>query len=132
VIVLDTHIFVWWVNESKQLPKRYLERIESETDGLGVSAISLWEISKLVQLRRLELETPLEEWLDLALAYPNVLVVPLSPSIAIESTRLPQPFHKDPADEIIVATARVLDCSLATLDGKILDYPHVKRVFKES
>jgi PIN domain nuclease of toxin-antitoxin system len=132
VIVLDTHIFVWWVNESKQLPKRYLERIESETDGLGVSAISLWEISKLVQLGRLELETPLEEWLDLALAYPNVLVVPLSPSIAIESTRLPQPFHKDPADEIIVATARVLDCSLATLDGKILDYLHVKRVFKES
>lgn len=131
MIVLDTHIFVWWVNESERLPKRHLERIESETDGLGVSAISLWEISKLVQLGRLELETPLEEWLDLALAYPRVLVVPLSPSIAIESTRLPQPFHKDPADEVIVATARVLDCPLVTLDGKILDYLHVKRVFKE-
>jgi len=52
----------------------------------------------------------------------------LTPSIAVESTRLPQPFHKDPADQIIVATARVHNCALATADEKILKYSHVQTV----
>jgi PIN domain nuclease of toxin-antitoxin system len=125
VIVLDTHILIWWVNQSNQLRQTTLEKIEQEPDAIGISAISLWEVAKLVQVGRLQLSMPVDEWLEQALAYPNVQVVPLSPAIVVESSRLPQPFHKDPADEIIVATARVLACVLLTYDGKILQYPHV-------
>ena len=128
MILLDTHIFVFWVNQSNQLRQQTLERIDHEPDGIGLSAISLWEIAKLVQVGRLQLSMPVEDWLEQALAYPKVMVVPLSPSIVVESTRLPQPFHKDPADELIVASARVLGCVLLTYDGKILDYPHVNAV----
>lgn len=125
MILLDTHIFVFWVNDSPQLRASTRATFASETEAIFVSAITLWEIAKLVQLGRLELESPVQDWLDLALAYPLVQVVPLSPSVAIESTRLPQPFHKDPADEIIVATARSFNYPLVTYDGKILAYPYV-------
>jgi PIN domain nuclease of toxin-antitoxin system len=126
VIVLDTHILIWWVNQSDRLRAGTLERIETEPDAVAVCAISLWEIAKLVQMARLQLSIPVEDWIEQALAYPKVVVVPLSPAIAVESTRLPQPFHKDPADELIVASARVLSCPLVTYDGKILNYPHVQ------
>jgi PIN domain nuclease of toxin-antitoxin system len=126
VIVLDTHILIWWVNQSDRLRESTLQRIEAESDAVAVNAISLWEIAKLVQGGRLQLSIPVEDWIEQALAYPKVVVVPLSPIIAVESTRLPQPFHKDPADELIVASARVLACPLITYDGKILNYPHVQ------
>jgi PIN domain nuclease of toxin-antitoxin system len=126
VIVLDTHILIWWVNQSDRLRAETLERIETEPDAVAVCAISLWEIAKLVQMGRLQLSISVEDWIEQALAYSKVVVVPLSPAIAVESTRLPQPFHKDPADELIVASARVLSCPLMTYDGKILNYPHVQ------
>jgi len=66
-----------------------------------------------------------EDWVRDALAYPGVQLLPLTPDIAIESTRLPDPFHKDPADRILVATARVLNLSVLTEDRKILAYAHV-------
>jgi PIN domain nuclease of toxin-antitoxin system len=126
VIVLDTHILIWWMNQSDRLRAGTLERIETESDAVAVSAISLWEIAKLVQGGRLQLSIPVEDWIEQALAYPKVVVVPLSPVIVVESTRLPQPFHKDPADELIVASARVLACPLITYDRKILNYPHLQ------
>ena len=92
---------------------------------IGVSAISCWEVAKLVELGRVALSCSLEEWLDQALSYPGVQLIALTPEIAIESTRLPGDFHRDPADQIIVATARVYGCSLVTSDEKILKYPHV-------
>lgn len=125
MILLDTHIFIWWVNHSPRLETSSRQLIEREPDAVGLSAISLWETAKLVQSGRLELTLPLEDWLEGALAYPKVVIVALSPAIALGSTRLPPPFHKDPADEIIVATARVLECALLTYDGKIRQYPHV-------
>jgi PIN domain nuclease of toxin-antitoxin system len=128
MILLDTHIFVFWVNEAERLRPVTRRLIEAEADSILISSITLWEIAKLVQLGRLSLSLPVTEWLEQALAYPKVRVVPLSPTIAIESTVLPQPFHKDPADEIIVATARVLGCPLVTYDGKIVAYPFVTLV----
>lgn len=67
----------------------------------------------------------LEEWFKQALSYPGIQLLALTPEIAIESTRLPPPFHRDPADQIIVATARIYGCPLVTSDEKILQYPHV-------
>ena len=127
MIVLDTHIWVWWVDENPQLSERHTHLIQdNEQDGLGVSAVSCWEVAKLVELGRLQLECSIEEWMDQAIAYPGIELLPLTPQIAIESTKLPGNFHRDPADQIIVATARVHDLSLLTVDRLILDYPHVQ------
>ncbi len=129
MIVLDTHIWVWWVSNPDLLSakhKAYLEANESE--GLGVCAISIWEVAMLIAKGRLSFSVTAEEWLEQALRYPEVQLLELSPKIAVESTQLPGTFHKDPADQMIVATARVLDCPLMTMDGLILNYPHVKLV----
>ena len=127
MIILDTHIWVWWVHEDAQLTQRQKAWIqEHEDQGLGVSAISCWEVAKLVEYHRLTLPCPVGEWFDQALAYPGIALLPLTPRIAVESTQLPGTFHRDPADQIIVATARVYDCPLLTADDKILRYPHVK------
>jgi PIN domain nuclease of toxin-antitoxin system len=127
MIILDTHIWIWHVQEITKLRPTTIEIIkENESSGLGVSAISLWEVAKAVANRGLELPLPVDEWLDAAVAYPGIHVVPLTTRIAVGSTQLPGTFHKDPADQIIVATARVLDCPLVTYDAKILNYDHVK------
>jgi PIN domain nuclease of toxin-antitoxin system len=94
-------------------------------EGLAVSAISCWEVSMLVERGRLELAKDLDEWLELALHPSGVSLIPISPEIAMASTRLPGKFHRDPADQIIVATSRVLNVPLATCDEKIRAYPYV-------
>ena len=127
MIVLDTHIWVWWVQGAAQLPPNYHAYIQAhESQGLGVSAITCWEIAKLVQLGRLALPHSVDHWLRQALAYPCVQLLPLYPGAAVESTRLPGAFHRDPADQIIVATARVYNCPLVTIDQRIRSYPHVQ------
>jgi PIN domain nuclease of toxin-antitoxin system len=70
----------------------------------------------------------LQEWFDAALSYPGIRLIELSPEIAIQSTRLPGNFHRDPADQIIVATAMVYDCPLIASDNKMLEYIHAKTV----
>jgi PIN domain nuclease of toxin-antitoxin system len=127
VIVLDTHIWVWWVHGDSRLTTRQARFIqEHEAQGLGVSAISCWEIAMLVQRKRLDLGRPAREWFDAALAYPGMRLLELSPQVAVESTELPGNFHGDPADRMIVATARVWQAPLVTSDAKILAYPHVR------
>ncbi len=129
MIILDTHIWIWWVHGDEQLTQTQRETITAnEMDVVGVSAISCWEIAKLVEYGRLALPCPLEEWFDQALSYPGVEIIPLTPEIAIESTRLPGAFERDPADQIIVATARVYGCPLVTSDDKILNYPYVTTI----
>jgi len=91
MIVLDTHIWVWWVHGTEYLTQTQIEVIAAhEKDVIGVSAISCWEIAKLVEYDRLELPCPLEEWFEQALNYPGVYLFPLTPEIAIESTRFAQ------------------------------------------
>jgi PIN domain nuclease of toxin-antitoxin system len=107
VILLDTHIWVWWVHRDEHLPARlrtFIERHESAT--LGVSAISCWEVAKLVERGRLRLPMPTGDWLHAALTYPGVRLLDLTPDICVHSCSLPGDFHADPADQIIVATAR--------------------------
>jgi PIN domain nuclease of toxin-antitoxin system len=126
VILLDTHIWLWWVHGDNRMPSEYTKILqEHEASGLCLSTITCWEVAKLVEYQRLILPLPIAEWMQQALAYPGMRLIELSPDIAIESTRLPQPFHRDPADQIIVATARVLNCPLMTVDDKIRHYPHV-------
>jgi PIN domain nuclease of toxin-antitoxin system len=127
MIVLDTHIWIWWVHDDPHLTEKQKELIRNnEEQGLGVSVISCWEVAKLVEYNRLTLPCSVSEWLDKALAYPGIRLLNLTPRIAVGSTELPGEFHKDPADQIIVATARVYDCELLTADDKIQKYPYVK------
>lgn len=127
MIILDTHMWVWWIHDDPQLTQQQKTWIqEHEERGLGVSAISCWEVAKLVEYHRLILSCPIAEWLEQALVYPGIQLLPLTPRIAVESTQLPGSFHRDPADQLIVATARAYGCPLLTADEKILRYPHVK------
>ena len=107
---LDTHIWFWWVSAPELLAHRHRAFLESSNQALKVSIISLWEIATLVSKGRLALPTEIEEWFEFAL----------------ESTRLPGTFHRDPTDQIIVATSRVLSLPLVTIDRRILAYEHVQ------
>lgn len=126
MILLDTHVWVWWVHDDP-MPRGLRTTIEVRArEGLAVSAISCWEVAKLVERGRLQLPMDLPDWLDLALNPSGVSLIPLSPEIAAASTKLPADFHRDPADQIIVATSRLHDLSLATCDERIRAYPHVR------
>ena len=129
MIVLDTHIWVWWVNGSAELTAGQRQALQAHIGaGLGVSIISCWEVAKLVERGRLQLTLPVERWLERALALPGVRLLELTPRIVVESTQLPGEFHRDPADQLIVATARIYDVPLLTADGKVLAYPHVQTI----
>ena len=126
MIVLDTHIWVWWVQNDVRLTQKHQNWLQQyESQGLGVSIISCWEVAKLVENSRLTLPVTVEEWITTALAYPGVQLINLTIPIIIESTTLTG-FHRDPADQIIVATARINGCPLLTADTKILAYPDVQ------
>ena len=126
MILLDTHIWMWWVHDDP-MPWELKDALDdrAESEGLGVSVISCWEVAKLVEYGRVELKRGLEGWLSNALAPSGVSLVSLTPRIAAEACSLPGEFHRDPADQIIVATSRVFDMPLATADQKIRRYPYV-------
>ena len=127
MIMLDTHVWVWWTIDPVRLSETQRQAIVSNEDDLiGVSAISCWEVAKLCEYGRLELPVGLSEWFRAALGYPGISLLDLTPEVAIESTSLPGSFHRDPSDQIIVATARVHQCPLVTSDDRIARYPHVR------
>ncbi len=129
MILLDTHIWVWLVSASPPLNPQLIQLIEKhQAAGLGVSIISCWEVAKLVEKGRLTLNRPVGDWISAALSYPHVTLLPLTPEIIVDSTQLPVGFHTDPADQMIVATSRILGLPLLTVDSKILAYPHVSLV----
>jgi PIN domain nuclease of toxin-antitoxin system len=136
VILLDTHVLIWWASgDLRKLSPRALNAIEAELErsarpgqspGLLVSAISCWEVAMLVQRGRLALSLEAERWLALVAAIPAVRLLPLEPAAAVAATRLPEPFHADPADRFLVAQARELAVPLLSADSKIRLYPHVQ------
>ncbi|MBW4634465.1 MAG: type II toxin-antitoxin system VapC family toxin [Iphinoe sp. HA4291-MV1] len=126
MIILDTHIWIWWVDNNRRLTEKYRNWIEEyQSQGLGVSIISCWEVAKLVEINKLTLSISVDEWLTVALAYPGVQLLDLTIPIIVESTKLTG-FHRDPSDQIIVATARIYGCPLLTADAKILAYSDVQ------
>lgn len=126
MIILDTHIWIWWVQGDSRLSQQQQTWIQQYMpQGLGVSIFSCWEVAKLVEKGRLTLPSAIDEWLEAALSYPGVRQLELTLPIIIESTQLAG-FHADPADQIIVATARIQNCPLLTADQKILAYPNVQ------
>lgn len=123
-VLLDTHALVWLVSGNVCLGVHARSTIHQAAAKhlLLVSAITPWEIAMLVSKGRLTLDRDVGDWVETSLKLPGVQLVPLSPQIAIASTRLPGVIHKDPADRIIAATARRLGAILLTEDKLLLDY----------
>ena len=123
IYLLDTHIIVWWFEQSPRLLPAQEKAIASADakSPLVISDISLWEISTLVSLGRLKLQLSLRDWLDRVVAPPLVRRIGISPAVAAEVALLPDSFHRDPADRILVATSRIIGATLLTLDSRIID-----------
>jgi PIN domain nuclease of toxin-antitoxin system len=129
-VLLDTHVLVWWTLEPERLSRKQasaLAGLSPENPGY-VADISLWEIATAYSLGRLELEMPLKDYLASAVASPLIHRVGISPAIAAEVAALPDSFHRDPGDRLIVASSRVLGATLLTNDGRILASKLVKTV----
>ena len=126
--LLDTHVWIWWNMRPDKLSRRVKSLIGSPEryDELLISAISPWEFAKLLEKGRLGISIDPESWIEQAMEMPKLRLVPLSPVLAYRSTVLPQPFHDDPADQIIVATAREQNATILTVDEKIRTYRHVR------
>jgi PIN domain nuclease of toxin-antitoxin system len=131
VIVLDTHVWVWWVNGTPSLSRRARRAIGVATRNAAVyvSSISVWEVAQLVAKGRLELSMSVESWVAKSEAMPFLHFVPVDNAIAIKSVHLPERFHRDPADRIIVATSSILGFPVITRDRRIRKYAHVKTVW---
>lgn len=132
MIVLDTHVLLWWASGDKDpLSAAALKAIEDELNGgrILVSSISAWEVAMLVAKGRIALSMDVAEWLSVVAQIEQVRFVPVDNEIAVKSIELPGEFHRDPADRIIVATARKLAAPLITADDKILAYPHVRTIW---
>lgn len=129
-ILLDTHVFVWYMNGDETLNKaaRKMITIACHEHQAHLAAISLWEISMLEKKERIILEMPYAEWINQSLEHTHIHIAPLTPVIAAESCHLPGTFHEDPADRLIVATARIHGLTLITRDTRILSYGKSKHI----
>jgi PIN domain nuclease of toxin-antitoxin system len=123
LLLLDTHVWLWLAAGTElSADIREAIAVAASNGCLRVAAISIWEIALLASRRRITLGKPTPEWFNEALAAPGLAIEPLSPEIAVESYALPDPFHNDPADRMIAATARVTGAVLMTRDRQILDF----------
>ncbi len=120
-VLLDTHVWLWWLLGQPDLPRREREALDeaAERDPPLISAVSLWEAQMLHSKRRLKLSMPFGRWLREAAAPDVVKIAPLDVEVVLAVNALPERFHGDPADRLIVATARALDVALATHDHNI-------------
>ena len=129
--LLDTHTWIWWNMNPGRLSRKARSAIDN-SEGYSeilLSAISPWEFCKLLEKQRLGISCHAEEWMGKALCMKKLRLVPISLKIAFRSTDLPTPFHNDPADQIIVATAREFNATIISKDGLIRDYPHVRTLW---
>ena len=124
LVLLDTHIWLWLAAGTEPLSRPARDAIAVAAGGgtLRVAAMSVWEIAMLASRNRIVLGKPTAEWVEEALSAPGLTLEPLSPMIAIESCQLPAGFRSDPADHLIVATARMTGATLMTRDRRILGY----------
>jgi len=123
-VLLDTHVWVWLAEGRVGVRPEAVALMEraGEESLLRVSAISAWEVGMLEARGRLRFDVPCEEWVEKAFGLPGLSLMPLTPSICVRSSRLPGNLHGDPADRLIVATARELGALLLTRDEPILQY----------
>lgn len=129
-MLLDTHVWLWLMGgEGGMKPSTIRVIEETASHGLvRVSAISVWEVAMLEAKGRIRLSKDCMTWVNEALRAPCLALIPLTPEIAVESSRLPGAFHGDPADRILVATARRHGAILVSRDKRILAYGKTKHL----
>ncbi|GJQ57269.1 MAG: twitching motility protein PilT [Candidatus Scalindua sp.] len=127
MILLDTHIWIWYLTKDTKLKERTYKLINlfNQNNEAYISSISIWEICKLHEKGKIKFSLPLRTWLNAALTK-GILIQELSTDIYLDSCSLPGNFHGDPADQMIVATARTLNFKLVTYDKNISNYKHVE------
>ena len=124
-LLLDTHVWIWSQENPDLLPPQTREAINDRSNGCAVSVISELEIARLAQRKQIELDRGVEEWIDKSIAVLGAHEIELSRVIAVEAYRLPGAFHRDPADRVLVATARLFGMTLVSADRQLLRYRHV-------
>ena len=129
--LLDTHAWLWWVTDDRRLSRRAKTTIDAaqRDNDVWLSLISVWEIARKVEKRQLTFDRPLVDWLDAATTMPGLQLVELTRPILVDSCALPSPFVGDPADQIIVATARQSGAVVVTKDRKIRQYTHARSIW---
>lgn len=127
-LLLDTHVWIWVSIDEKKMLSGKAKRFIKEAKRKWISAISCWELAKLVEKKRILFSIPTITWIRRALSEYGIDVAELSPEIAVESIQL-KGFHQDAADQIIVATSRILGMPLLTSDRKILDFSEVEAIW---
>lgn len=131
MIVLDTHVWVWFVSNPEHLSRAAKRAIEESIArrGLFISSISAWEVALLVAKGRLKFSMDVTDWIAGSEKLPFFQFVPVDNRVAVKSVNLPHPLHQDPADRIIIATAMILGTPVVSKDEKLLNYPHVASIW---
>jgi len=131
MILLDTHVWVWFISNPELLSKAAKKAIHAamEQKAIVISSISAWEVALLVAKNRLKFTMPVTDWITKSERLPFFQFLPVDNSVAVKSVNLPQPLHRDPADRLIIATAITIAAPVVTKDEKLIDYPHVKTIW---
>lgn len=129
MIVLDTHVWLFWVNDDRELISKKALTAINRAESLGVSLISCWEIAMLVAKRRLAFNMDVQDWVNQASKYPGIRLIGLDAEVAVLSTRLPGNFHGDPADRMIVATCMKHNVPLISKDKMIRSWGQIKVIW---
>lgn len=130
MILLDTHVLVWTVADSKRLSRAALgaiERARRQDGGLAISAITLWELALLLARGRIQAYGTVEA--SVRLLSEGTVVRPITPEIAALSTQFPDDYPREPADRLIGATARAEALTLVTRDENIRRSPLIRTVW---
>jgi len=131
MIIIDTHVLLWWINDQNKLSEKAVNIINEQIDKgvILVSSISIWEICLLIKKDKISLNLDLDRWIEKVEKLPFLRFIPVNNQIAQKSVNLPGVFHSDPADRIMVATAREKGAVFITSDEKIRKYQHVQTIW---
>ena len=125
-LLLDTHVWIWTQEDPDELGANARQMLLDGANELLVSSVSTLEIARMVSIGRLILTKELRQWVRDGLSSIQARSVAVDHEIAAQSYQLPEPFHRDPADRMLVASARLHDCTLVSADRLILEYAHVR------
>ena len=125
-LLLDTHVWVWAVEAPEKLGRRTKALLQKSNNDRLVSAISVLEIARLCADESIIFSISPKTWIEASARELQLHHVSVEYPVAIEAYALPDPFHRDPVDRILVATARLHQATLLTADERILAYPHVR------
>jgi PIN domain nuclease of toxin-antitoxin system len=128
-LLLDTHVWIWIsIDDRRSLSRKARNMLDAPSGRKWISAISCWELAKLAERGRIVFSIPVLTWIRRSLLENKIQVAELSPEIAVESTQLAG-FHRDPADQIIAATSRVLGMPLLTADANLLKFQGLEAIW---